>query len=352
RFLHGNSGVNAQKRFTEGVDEVPVEFRRLGRDGTYYWVSSSLVPLRTSTGETTRRGLILVRDITERKQQEQQQRVTEQYDRALRNIYDELYELNITQDSYRIVYHVQNKYVTPPDSGRLSTVIESVRTNMIHPDDSARFQQFFDIDTVRATFAAGRECLIGEFRKLWKDGAFHWSTLTLFPVGACASDEIYLVFIMDIGEKKKIEELTQRNHLLEQQRLADERYRIIIDQTGTLVFEWCRDGNERFVSPEIPKRFAGNYNGRSLLDLWRDDGVIHPDDLTLLNAFVQKTRGGCDYTELTARFRTHAGQHAWCKVALTCLRNEDGLPKRYIGTINNVDEATRSILALKYRAEY
>ena len=36
------------------------------------------------------------------------------YDVALRNIYDELYELNVTRNRYRIIYHVENKYVTPP----------------------------------------------------------------------------------------------------------------------------------------------------------------------------------------------------------------------------------------------
>ncbi|MEG2005635.1 MAG: diguanylate cyclase, partial [Bilophila sp.] len=227
-----------------------------------------------------------------------------------------------------------------------------VSITMIHPDDKTHFLEFFDLDAVRDSFKAGRECLIGEFRKLWQDGGYHWSTLTLFPAGLSAHDEIYLVFIMDIGEKKKVEELTQRNHLLEQQRLADERYRIIIDQTDTLVFEWSRDNDARFISPEIPRRFAGEYDGRDLMHIWQDDAVIHPMDEPLLTQFLINTRKACSYTEMTIRLRTHSGQHIWCKVALTCIKDEQGQPKRYIGTLNDVDQATRSILALKYRAEY
>ena len=45
------------------------------------------------------------------------------YDVALRNIYDELYELNVTRNRYRIIYHVENKYVTPPEEGILSEAV-------------------------------------------------------------------------------------------------------------------------------------------------------------------------------------------------------------------------------------
>ena len=85
----------------------------------------------------------------------------------MRNIYDELYELNITQDSYRIVYHVKGKYVTPPEQGRLSECIDLVSRNMLFPEDHTRFLEFFNLDALRQNFAAGREYLIGEFRKLW-----------------------------------------------------------------------------------------------------------------------------------------------------------------------------------------
>ena len=34
------------------------------------------------------------------------------------------------------------------------------------------------------------------------------------------------------------------------------------------------------------------------------------------------------------------------------LRDDKGNPKRYIGTLNDVDSATRSVLALKYRAKF
>ena len=136
---------------------------------------------------------------------------------------------------------------------------------------------------------------------------------------------------MDIGDKKQAEEVAQQNILLERQRLDDERYRTIVEQTDTLVFEWNLETDTRYISPEIGARFAGNYDHRDLMHVWREDLVIHPDDLPLLTAFLKDSRTQ-RYTEMTARFRKRDGVYIWCKAALTCLRDDKGNPKRYIGT--------------------
>ncbi len=352
RFLAAFSGTNIRKEFAAGRQEVPAEYRRLGDDGNWYWVSAAIVPICGHDACRSDRAMLLVRDISEDKRREQRQRISDQYDHALRNIYDELYELNVTQDTYRIVYHVEGKYVSPDASGSLSGVIDLVSREMIHPDDRERFLDFFDLDAVRRSFASGREYRIGEFRKLWHDKAYHWASITVFPVAQPeGGDEIYLAFIMDIGDRKQAEEIAQQNVLLERQRLDDERYRTIVEQTDTLVFEWNLETGTRYLSPELVERFAGNYDDRDLIRVWLDDKVIHSEDLPLLTNFIYGIRTRA-YTEMTARFRRRDGSFIWCKAALTCLRGPDGKPKRYIGTLNDVDNATRSVLALKYRAEY
>lgn len=351
RIMATFHGSTLRACFERGSAEVPEEYRRLGKDGAYHWVSAVVVPLRSRTAGG--KALLLVKDISERKAQEQRQRMAEQYDRALRQIYDELYELNITQNTYRIVYHVRNKYVTPPEQGILADAVALVADEMICPEDRRRFLEFFDMENVRRSFAVGQESRIGEFRKLWVDGAYHWSSLIMFPLPAEEDgDERYLVFIMDIEAKKQAEEIAQQNVLLERQRIADARYRFIMEQTGTLVFEWCLETNSLFLSPEIPQRFAGTYDGRDLIRVWKEDAVIHQEDRRRLNTFVEDIEKGANRAEMTVRFRTLRGGFLWCKVAVACLRDEQGHAHRYIGTLNDVDEATRSMLALKYRAEF
>lgn len=342
-----------KQEFIAGKNEIHGEYRRLGRDGQWYWVSAIVVPVYGSYDAHPQRGLCFIRDISEKKRQEQQLRLNQQYDYALRQIYDELYEINVTGDAYRIVYHVEGKYKIPDMSGRLTEVIDHVSTEMIHPDDSTRFREFFDIGNIRKSFAEGQDYRIAEFRKRLLNGTFSWASLTVFPVaGEARSDEMYLVFIMDIDARKRAEEMALQNAFLEKQRFADERYKTIVEQTDTMVFEWRLDNDERYVSPDIPKRFAGTYDERDLIWIWRDDQVIHPDDMFLFKQFINGIKKQ-NHVEMVARFKLREnGNYAWNRVALSCLYGADGKPQRYIGTINDVDSATRSVQTLKYRAEY
>lgn len=313
-------------------------------------------------GELESRAMLFKRDMPQAELEEQHRRVVEKYDRALRNIYDEVYELNVTQDVYRIVYHVEDKYVTPPSVGVLTEAIGMVAQNMIHPLDRAKFMEFFDLERVRERISAGEEFCIEEFRKLWVDGLFHWASLTLFPLerGGEDDDEVYLVFIMDIDERRRTAEIVQQNTAMERQRLADERYKIIVEQTQTLVFEWSTSPAGKYTSPELIERFAGSYDHRDLFTIWSEDQVVHPEDLTEFTRFLEASRTS-DHVEIIVRLRLRERLHEevqdrstyiWCKVGLSILHTQNNEDVRFIGTLNDVDAATRSVQALQYRAEY
>lgn len=286
-------------------------------------------------------------------EQKSSSHIVEQYAAALRGIYDELYELNVTRDTYRVIYHVSGKYVAPPPSGALHKGVAYFTEHIVHPEDRNRFRRFCDPEAVSAAFAAGRESDIGEFRLRREDGEFHWVSLTVFPVRAPAhEDRKYLCFIMDIAAKKRAEVIAQQHALLERRRLNEERYKAIVEQTDALVFEWCRTPEVRYVSPEIPRRFAGNYDDRDLMDIWLEDSVIEPKDQPAFRNFLRAINSGKPHAEMTARFRRRDGRDIWCKVAITCRRSKNGDIMRIIGTLSDVDAATRSLQALKYRVEF
>lgn len=353
RFLECFSGAYLQQCFADGQKEISVDFRRLTMDKHYCWVTSTVVPFEQDGSNVTAKALLLVKDISEQKNEDQRHRIWEQYDRALRNIYDEVYELNVAQNSYHILYKLEGKYVTPPNEGVLSEELQNISNVMIHPDDKACYLQFFDMKRVRAHFAQGKDCLIGEFRKLRGNGEFQWASLTLFPVDSSQSDEeTYLVFVMDIEAKKAAEVISQQKVILENQRLADERYKAIVKQTNTLVFEWFLTENTRYIAPEISQRFAGNYSlSRDIISTWLEDNVIHADDMESFQKMIGKVHSS-SYSEQTVRMRTCEGLYRWIKLSFTRLEGDIEHSPRIIGTLNDVDETTRAALALKFRAEY
>jgi diguanylate cyclase (GGDEF)-like protein/PAS domain S-box-containing protein len=352
-FLSLYSLSSMQKRLQRDFrGDTTDEYRRLGANGMYHWLNATMVAMPSSSGIISK-SLLLIRDVTERKEQEQRQRIAEQYDRALRNIYDFMYELNISNNTYKIIYYVKNKYVIPAEQGALSSLLPFMAEHTIHPEDKERFLDSFNLDRINNYFSGDGECIIGEFRKLCVDGSYRWSSLTLFPVSSSETEQkIFLVFAMDISDKKEAEEIAQQNAILALQRLDDERYRTIIEQTDTLVFEWWEGGKEQYVAPALAQRFVGNYDNRELFQIWREDNTLQEEDADKLDALIANLQAGEKHAEMTVRLCKRTGEKTWCRVAVSCTTEAEHLPKRYIGTVNDVDAATKSLNELRFRSEY
>ncbi|MEG0377394.1 MAG: PAS domain-containing protein, partial [Eubacterium sp.] len=275
------------------------------------------------------------------------------YDAALRNIYDELYEINVTQNEYRIIYHADDKYITPPDEGCLSKIIPMVAEKMIDPRDKKRFINFFDLEKMKKSFQDGKSSLMLEVRKLWYDQDYHWSSLTVFPVEDKQKDEILLCLVMDISEKKRMDEIEAENKLLHKKQMDDERYRIIIDQTETIVCEWMREGNKRYYAPQFKEKFKGNYDeNRDLRDILIEDGVIHPDDVELVMENFDKSLIENHRVEVEVRLSNKENRYIWCKVTFSIVFNEEGQAERVLGIINDIDQSKRIHETLRYQAEF
>lgn len=349
--IHGTLGLYPLlKAYYSGEKEVTERFRCLGKDNRYSWMESRACFMRSEDSPSI---LITTREITRQLEQERQALLGRQYDAALRKIYDELYELNFTQNSYRTVYHTTGKYDCPPAEGILSEEVRNISERIIHPADREKFLRLFDLESLRRAFSSGRDCVAGEIRNLWNDGAYHWASLTIFPAaGPEAGDETLLCFIMDITEKKRLVELERRNRFLERQRLDDERYRIILRQTGTLVFEYNHQTKARYYSPDFLARIAGRYDERDLLEIWLRDRVVYRDDLPLLERLIADTRSMHGNSTAALRLLYRDGRYRWSKILIAMVRDLDGAPKLTVGTVNDVDEQLRKCREIRRRAEF
>lgn len=122
--------------------------------------------------------------------------------------YDELFELNLTRDAYKILYHLDGKYVIPAKEGRLVSMMDEVADHMIHPDDRQAFQEFWNLDNLFARMQGGGEdhMLKGQFRKRLTDGGYCWVQQTVVPLmQGDKDDRIVMCFIQDIQEQKRKE---------------------------------------------------------------------------------------------------------------------------------------------------
>ena len=107
--------------------------------------------------------------------------------------YDELFELNLTRDTYKILYHLAGKYVIPAEEGSLGAMLDEVVTQMIHPDDREEFLEFWSLDRMAACLQEEGEdhILKKRLRKLKTDGSYCWVIQIVVPLIQGEPDVLY-----------------------------------------------------------------------------------------------------------------------------------------------------------------
>jgi len=98
--------------------------------------------------------------------------------------FDELLELDIPADHYRIVNHVDDKYAHAPVEGSYSELYHFVIENLVHPDDLEAYKRFMNPDTMldrlrgpNVTGAAG--VLVNQMRFKTASGDWRWVEMCL-----------------------------------------------------------------------------------------------------------------------------------------------------------------------------
>jgi len=129
------------------------------------------------------------------------------------------------------------------------------------------------------------------------------------------------------------------------------RNQLIIDQTNDIIFEWDLTTNTMDISPKWKRVFGYAPSVTSLHGSAIYNSRIHPDDVPEINRLADGIRSGETFMEGELRIANAAGKYLWCRIRLTALRNDDGIPCRAVGLIVNIDSSKRANLALQERAQ-
>lgn len=126
-------------------------------------------------------------------------------------VYDELFELNIAANAYKVLFYQQDKFRVPRTEGRLDSMCMEAADLIIHPEDRTRFLEFWEASTLLDRLHANGRIMKGEFRKLLVNGNYCWARViaVLFRCGDCA-DPIIMCYVQDIDSRKKKEEEEQK----------------------------------------------------------------------------------------------------------------------------------------------
>ncbi|WP_079509336.1 PAS domain S-box protein [Mesobacillus jeotgali] len=207
-----NSGLHSKDFFkgiwrTIGSGKVwKGEIRNKAKDGSYYWVDTTIVPFLNSKGKPYQ--YVSIRsDITQRKQAEA----------SLRETLKEVSDINFALDQSSIVAFTDEKGIIKNVNDKFCEISKYSREELIGNDHSIlnsglHSKEFFK--NLWKTIGSG-QVWKGEIRNRAKDGSFYWVDTTIVPfLNENGKPYQYLAIRNDITEKKKSEEMLHRQDKL------------------------------------------------------------------------------------------------------------------------------------------
>lgn len=167
-----------------------------------------------------------------------------------------------------------------------------------------------------------------EYRARWKDGSVHWMEGTNMVVGTTPEGDHII--------QRTIVDITQRKALQVQLEREQEMYRVSMEASAALMFEYLMD-EDVFIS----------YEPRSGMGVWRNElhnysnilleqEIIHPEDIPIVFDNICGGRAEC----FEVRCATPEGQrgvYTWYRVNCRLIV-EEGKPDRVVGAIYNIHE--------------
>ena len=297
--------------------------------GATRYVEHNVAPIRDAKGQVT--GVVIVlRDITERRQAEQALRKSEA---RFRHLADTMPQIvwTATPDGSVDYYNARwYEYtgLTPEES-----LHERWRA-AVHPDDLGRFS------SVRDRGIGEGQMFEAEIRLRRRDGAYRWHLVRSVPVPDEAGDVARRFgAATDIDDRKLAEEAL---------RESERQYRAIYDQAGVGIAEVDLTG--RFLRANDRYCDMVGYPQEELLGLrFRD--ITHPDDPPAnLEKFARIAEGPSSYT-IEKRYVRKDGRVVWARTAVSLIRDGAGRPERVVAVVEDITERVRAEEALRESEE-
>ncbi|WP_252247684.1 diguanylate cyclase [Clostridium sp. ZS6] len=135
-----------------------------------------------------------------------------------------------------------------------------------------------------------------------------------------------------------------------QLKLSEESYRVIMEQTDDIIFQW--DINSDIISYSDNWNHKFNYKlnpqGKDLRTL----NIIYEEDREKFNSIIAEIKNTNEYRECEVRLRkNYNGEYIWCKVRINLILDDNNKPIKAIGLITDIDNEKRENEKLIFKAE-
>lgn len=343
RFLQGpKTDRNQLKKIRKELknwQSVRVEVINYRKDGSEIWVEFEIVPVANETGLYTH-WVSVQRDITERKQIEEELRKSEErWQLVIKGNNDGIWDLNLTTN--QVFRSARYEQILGYQEGELGFDNEDW-AQRIHPDDFERV-----IKANQDYLERKIPIYAAEYRQRCQDGSYKWVLSRAQAIWDETGTPVRMVgSTADISDRKQMEEALYK---------SEERFHLALTNSELGLWDWNIGTGEVYLDPQWKKMLGYEVEEiENSFSSWEQ--LIHPEDLPLafaaINAHFENIT---PIYEVEFRMLSKSGEWKWIlsRGKLT-ERDKFGKPWRMTGThkdISDRKQATLEIAAAKEALE-
>lgn len=131
--------------------------------------------------------------------------------------------------------------------------------------------------------------------------------------------------------------------------INDESYRMIMEQTDDIIFEYDTKDKTYFHTANFRKTFGYEPTKTGFLGSLEYD-YVHPDDVLGFAEMYEKMKQDRKLSEAEVRIINSEGEYLWTRVYMLGVFDKDGRLARVIGKIVNIDEKKKELQLLQEKA--
>ncbi len=215
---------------------------------------------------------------------------------------------------------------------------------MAAEEDADKIRKCLDPELIRNSKS---KFPITEFRIKKLEGKYLWCSCEPLKI-----KENQWLLIFRLIDKFKCREINADEQRKGAELLNAEKYKIIIDQTDIIVFEWNASDSNVCISSNVSKRLDFEYKEKfSIEDIAKSD-IIYPEDRKAFEQYIINIMNA-DTTTLFVRLRLKNidGSYSWYRISSNNIFSSDGKLIKNIGTIRDINDVKESFEKLKVSAE-
>ncbi|HEY9850281.1 MAG TPA: PAS domain-containing protein [Leptolyngbyaceae cyanobacterium] len=342
-----NDLLNSVKQVLENAIPWHYEGRLIKPNGEIRWWQGKSTPIKSENGDVFFCGLLL--DISDRKQAEAallqlneqlEERVEERtfllkesearFQKVASNIPGVICQLRLDPDGTRSFPYVSagSRNLLELEPAQFLKCFE-----LVHPDDRPELEENIQISSQNlAKFE-------WEWRMITPSGKLKWIRGISHPEKQLDESIIWDGLLIDVTDRKQAEAALQ---------ISEERFRLVAEQTGQLIYDYDMVSEQVNWSGAIEKitGYSPHEFSQFDLEMWKQH--IHPDDRQLaLRLLEESMKRGTQY-HAEYRLKQKDDIYIYVEDNGAFLKNEKGELYRMVGTMSNITHRKQTEEALQH----